>query len=170
MLLTLAFLLFPKDELPTPEAAKVVAVTPTSPPNPTSLPAVAPSVSQPQIAIGSVVNPAPVQKTTAPSTRGSPPARGRSPTAAPAPPVVAAAPSAAPEATGTLKFNSVPWSNVTVDGTSAGVTPFNRAIAAGSHTIVLQTSAGETTRHTLKVAAGAVTNWCWEFELAAECR
>ena len=83
---------------------------------------------------------------------------------------VAAEP-AQPEAavTGTLMLNSLPWSNVTIDGQSKGTTDWKGDLPAGKHNVVLTTSDGRVNRTVLDVTSGDVVRWCWDFDKGAAC-
>jgi hypothetical protein len=44
-----------------------------------------------------------------------------------------------PQSTGKLSINAIPWADVTIDGTSAGVTPLGElSVPVGSHEVVFR--------------------------------
>jgi hypothetical protein len=116
-------------------------------------------------------------------------AKKKTTTAAPAPAPAAAAPAkpvykpaaapaaapapAAPQAAtgkGELRMNSLPWSNMTVDGKPAGRTGRPIELSAGRHTVVLTTSDGRRHEETLTVRANKTETRCWNFDLEAQCK
>ncbi|MFZ5477013.1 MAG: serine/threonine-protein kinase [Myxococcota bacterium] len=76
----------------------------------------------------------------------------------------------APVAKGQLKVNSLPWSDLTIDGDPAGRTAFAREVDAGTHVIELVTASGQRAKQTVTVPAGGTANLCWDFDLGAPCR
>jgi serine/threonine protein kinase len=116
-------------------------------------------------------------------------AKKKTTTAAPAPAPAAAAPAkpvykpaaapaaapapAAPQAAtgkGELRMNSLPWSNMTVDGKPAGRTGRPIELSAGRHTVVLTTSDSRRHEETLTVRANKTETRCWNFDLEAQCK
>jgi len=87
-------------------------------------------------------------------------------------PAAAPAPAAAQGATGKgeLRMNSLPWSNMTVDGKPAGRTGRPIELSAGRHTVVLTTSDGRRHEETLTVRANKTETRCWNFDLEAQCK
>jgi hypothetical protein len=65
--------------------------------------------------------------------------------------------------------NSVPWSTVRIDGSSAGRTWVERELPAGAHSVRLETGDGQVYEATLDVRAGEQTLFCWNFDVADRC-
>ena len=84
--------------------------------------------------------PKPAPAKPAPAVAVAAPAKTPAPTRTPRPAAVAEAtpeptPKPAPAGKGTLKLNSVPWSNLFLDGESIGLTPNTLEVASGMHTV-----------------------------------
>jgi serine/threonine protein kinase len=107
-------------------------------------------------------------RTARPEPRPTPavtaPPRATDREAAPAP--RAAAPTPTSTAThGTLNINTIPWSNVTLDGRPIGRTPiFNRRVRSGSHRIQLETTDGTRRSFTVSVPGGETVRFTRRFE------
>jgi hypothetical protein len=71
--------------------------------------------------------------------------------------------------TGTLMLNSLPWSNITIDGQNKGPTDWKGDLASGKHNVVLTTSDGRVNRTVLDVKQGEIVRWCWDFDKGAAC-
>lgn len=150
--------------------ARVVGVAPVPPATP---PVASPA---PPASAGTVSVTAPVLWPTpaieAPGGAASPPARPTSPrvVAEPAPPV-ATLPDApdTPPAPGTLLVNSVPWSEVLLDGKPRARTPWSGEVAAGEHVVHLTDRQGREREERLTVPPGGAVRYCWNFTVDAVC-
>jgi serine/threonine-protein kinase len=148
-----------------PMRARVVDEAPAAEPPVEAPPAEAAVAEAPEAAPGAQPEPpattppaaAPRQVSTAPAPVAASPA-----TPEPAPPEASAAP-------GTLRVNSVPWSTVRIDGSSAGRTWVERELPAGAHSVRLETGDGQVYEATLDVRAGEQTLFCWNFDVADRC-
>lgn len=95
--------------------------------------------------------------------KGSTPAATQ-PTAEPA-----AEPAPEAAASGKLMVNSLPWSQITLDGADQGATDWSGTLDAGRHNLVLRTSDGRVHRATLTVPADGTVRYCWDFAEGAVC-
>ena len=74
------------------------------------------------------------------------------------------------EGFGELRFNSLPWANVTVDGKPSGRTGRSVKLPTGVHNVVLTTSDGRVHKMVLTVENQQVNVVCWNFDLGKPCR
>jgi len=109
-----------------------------------------------------VVEPAPVVARPRPERRPDPVV------AEPEPEPVVTEPVAA-TTTGRLMVNSLPWSNVSVDGTGKGPTDWAGELDAGAHNLVLRTGDGRVKRATVTVPSNDVLRYCWNFDEGTTC-
>lgn len=72
-------------------------------------------------------------------------------------------------APGTLFVNSRPYSQVTLDGAQKGSTGWKGEVAAGKHSVKLDTADGRTITRQVVVPAGKVEKLCWDFDAESEC-
>lgn len=86
--------------------------------------------------------------------------------AAPSSPPAAAAPAAAMQ---TLSVNSLPYSNVSLDGKAVGTTGWSGSVAVGAHRVLLTTADGRTKSLELNVKETEPKRYCWDFAAGAEC-
>ena len=79
-------------------------------------------------------------------------------------------PRTAPEPTGPFEVGvaSLPWAEVTIDGSPVGTTPWTGELSAGDHELVLETSDGRIHREALSV--GGPTQTCWDFHAGVACK
>jgi len=87
---------------------------------------------------------------------------------APAPKAEAASPPMA-EGEGDLRVNSLPWSNMVIDGKPAGRTGQSVRLKAGVHTVALTASDGKTHVMKVEIQSGEVVKLCWDFQRESAC-
>ncbi len=98
------------------------------------------------------------------------PAPTAGPTVDPAPTAVVEPTAAAPPvAPGRLYLNTVPWSEVYVDGAHRGQTGWNAELPAGEHTVTLRRPDGAEKTTQLTVTSGDDTRFCWNFHEESTC-
>lgn len=66
-----------------------------------------------------------------------------------------------------VAVNSVPWSEIEIDGLPLGRTPWRGSLTAGSHLIALTSADGRSARPGLTARAGSTL--CWDFDRQGEC-
>jgi len=66
-------------------------------------------------------------------------------------------------------INSLPWSELTLDGASRGTTDWSGEVTAGRHNLVLETPDGRVHRATLEVPADGIVRYCWDFSEGGPC-
>jgi len=82
-----------------------------------------------------------------------------------------AEPEPAPAALVELRVNSVPYySQLYIDGSHVGRTPFTGQVPAGSHGLVLEGTKGGRKEMTVDLVAGQSKLLCWDFNAGAECQ
>ena len=145
-LTALAIVLARQDEAPPPTLAPAVAE-----PAPVLAPAVEPEVEPPVEA----PEPAPMEVRAPPD---------------PEPRVAQVSVATAPEADGVFPVGvaSLPWAEVTIDGSPVGTTPWTGELASGDHELVLETSDGRLYQATLLVDGPVQT--CWDFHEGVRCK
>ena len=143
-----------------PPTVAVAAPEPATPPV-----TVSPAVTQPPPApdpLPADSTPAPAPK--APTTKTTKPVPARPTDVATAPPVEPAA-----TGPGGLFINSVPYSEISLDGTALGPTSWKGDVPAGAHTLILATPDGKRIEKSITVHAGPGNRFCWDFDLGAQC-
>lgn len=166
-----AGLLLSRSPSPVPATAELPAVAPTSPdPVPVDPVEPASAASDDPGAVSRLLSPAPAR---GPQPPDSPlvlaDARAARKVAAPvateAPPTEAAAPA-------WLSVNSIPWSEVSIDGRPRGRTPISRLeVAAGTHSVRLVSSSdGGHADRTLTLAPGEDGLFCWDYREGSDCK
>jgi hypothetical protein len=76
-----------------------------------------------------------------------------------------------PAADGWLTINSLPYSDVTVDGAPRGRTPQRElALSPGAHSVSLRAGDGRTTTQTVTVVSEGKGFFCWDFDAGSQCR
>ena len=161
-------------ESPVTAQSPVTAAPVPDPAAPDRLPVVAAPVSTPTASATP-----PVTATPPDPAQGEPVAAQPAPPAEkPKPPSPKAPASAAPAASEPaapavamqmLSINSLPWSNVTVDGKGVGTTGWSGTVRAGTHRVVLKTSDGKTKSLDLNVKDTGPMRFCWDFGTESEC-
>ncbi len=154
---------------PTAEPTPVEAEVPEPEPEPVVPPEPEPARAEPPPA-----EPKPAVKTAkkpAPKVEPPPPEPEPEPEPEPAPvqEPAPAAPEPAAAAEGRLMVNSLPWSNIQLDGASQGTTDWSARITAGRHNLVLTTSDGRVHRKTVTIPPDGVLRYCWDFNAGAIC-
>jgi hypothetical protein len=118
----------------------------------------------------------PVRKRRATSARSATAKSAPAPRAAdPAPEraVVRAATASAPPSpaggTGLLLVNSLPWSEVAIDGEARGRTSWKGSLAAGAHAVTLTDGEGRSATVDVTVKPEGETRLCWDFQRGGPC-
>ena len=87
---------------------------------------------------------------------------------APAPKAGVASPPMA-EGEGELRLNTLPWSDMVIDGKPAGRSGNAIRLKAGVHTVALTTGDGKTHVMKVEIQSGKVLKLCWDFQREAAC-
>ena len=115
--------------------------------------------------------PSPVTPPVVKATKAPPPVASPAPVKTPtkATPPVAAEPAPVASAMQTLSVNSLPYSNVALDGKAMGVTGWSGSVSVGNHRVTLTTADGRSKTLELNVKETEPKRYCWDFAEGAEC-
>lgn len=154
-----------------PEPAPDPVIVDAAPP-----PAETPAVVEPSAPVEAAPAVGAAIPTEKPTTTKPTPVSTPTPAPVVSTPAALSAPAVAPVAVSTpaavtqrLSVNSLPWSNVTVDGKGVGTTGWTGTVPVGAHRVGLKTEDGQTKSIELTVKETEPTRFCWDFHLGTEC-
>jgi len=78
------------------------------------------------------------------------------------------APRAAPVSRDVV-INSVPWSEITIDGAAQGRTVWKGTLTTGPHVVTMTTTDGEVATRSITVLDEGKNRFCWDFALEGPC-
>ena len=78
-------------------------------------------------------------------------------------------PELSPAGEGTIILNSLPWSNVTINGATKP-TPFRATLSAGKHRVSFKAPDGRTHSTTVTISPNKMSVLCWNFDDNTQCQ